>query len=358
MLCKKKFFRFNVYIIFLYFIIIFIKFSTINAEANTYRIKNLQISEPYELNFDKEKIINKAFNEAFKELIHKITLSTDREKLNITNLTSVKELIDSFEIVDEKFVDNKYSANFEVHFDKKKFLKFLEKKNIFSSIPIEKNLFLMPILLDLKKGQIYLFSENPFYLNWNNKNEKYFLLKYILPNEDLEDIGIIQNKINDIENYNFDEIISKYDVNDYAIVIIFKNEKKLRSLSKILLNNQLIILNENFDEVDLENKDSFEIVINNLKIDYENQWKKLNQINTSIKLPLTLSLDTKDYDLIQKFEKNIQELDLVSSHYIDKFSNEMTIYKIIYNSTPDKLISYLKSQGFDLDTSTKIWKIK
>ncbi len=358
MLCKKKFFRLNVYIIFLYFIIIFIKFSTINAEANTYRIKNLQISEPYELNFDKEKIIDKAFNEAFKELIYKITLSSDREKLNITNLSSIKELIDSFEIVDEEFVDNKYYANFEVHFDKKKFLRFLEKKNIFSSFPIEKNLFLMPILLDLKKGQIYLFSENPFYLNWNNKNEKYFLLKYILPNEDLEDIGIIQNKINDIENYNFDEIISKYDVNDYAIVIIFKNEKKLRSLSKILLNNQLIILNENFDEVDLENKDSFEIVINNLKIDYENQWKKLNQINTSIKLPLTLSLDTKDYDLIQKFEKNIQELDLVSSHYIDKFSNEITIYKIIYNSTPDKLISYLKSQGFDLDTSTKIWKIK
>jgi hypothetical protein len=50
----------------------------------------------------------------------------------------------------------------------------------------------MPILIDIEKKQIKLFSENPFYLNWNNKNEKHYLLKYILPNEDLEDINILK----------------------------------------------------------------------------------------------------------------------------------------------------------------------
>ena len=177
---------------------------------------------------------------AFKELMAKITISEDKKNLNSTNLKLIKSLVDSFTIVDEKFIENKYFAKFDVDFNKKQVLNFLERKNIFPSIPKEKNLFLMPILIDIEKKQISLFSENLFYLNWNNKNEKHYLLKYILPNEDLEDINILKKNINNIEDYDFSEIISKYDLKDYIIIIFFKNENQLRALSKLNFNKNLI----------------------------------------------------------------------------------------------------------------------
>ena len=58
---------------------------------------------------------------------------------------------------------------------------------------------------------------------WNIENEKYFLLEYILPNEDLEDISILSKNISSIEDYDFEEIINKYDIDDYIVAIIYKN---------------------------------------------------------------------------------------------------------------------------------------
>lgn len=355
---KKKITRFRLYIFFLLFVLFFIKFSTTSVYANTYKIIDLEISESYDLNFNKQNVIDSAFQMAFKELIAKITISEDKKNLNSTNLKLIKSLVDSFTIVDEKFIENKYFAKFDVDFNKKKVLNFLERENIFPSIPKEKNLFLMPILIDIEKKQIKLFSENPFYLNWNNKNEKHYLLKYILPNEDLEDINILKKNINNIEDYDFSEIISKYDLKDYIIIIFFKNENQLRTLSKLNLNKNLIFTNQIFLKVSFDKKESLEKIIKTLKTDYENQWKKINQINTSIKLSLTLSLNSQNYDLIKKFEKELSNLDLVSNYYIDNFSSQMTIYKIIYNGTPDKFIQEIENNGLKLDTSFRIWRIR
>ena len=355
---KKTIIRFRLYIFFLLFVLFFIKFSTTSTYANTYKIIDIEISEPYDLNFNKQNIIDSAFKIAFKELIAKITISEDKKNLNSTNIKIIESLVDSFTIVDEKFIENKYFAKFDVDFNKKQVLNFLERENVFPSIPKEKNLLLIPILVDIEKKQMLLFSENPYYLNWNEKNEKHYLLKYILPNEDLEDINIIKKNINNIEYYNFNEIITKYDIKDYIIIIFFKNKSNLKILSKVNLNNNFLISNTAFSDVNYDEQKSLENVIKILKTNYENQWKKINQINTSIRLPLTLSLNSKNYELIIKFEKHLAKLDLVSNYYIDNFSSEITIYKIIYNSTPDKFIQEIENEGLKLDTSYKIWRVQ
>ena len=356
---KKKIFTFaRFYIFFLFLLALFIKFSTTYLYANDYKIQNLEISAPYEVDFDKKKIIDKAFFLAFKELIAKITITDHSLNLYKTDLNIIKSLIDSFTIVDEKFIDNKYIAKFYVDFNKRQVLDFLEKENIFPSIPREKSLFIMPVLIDVQKNQLFLFSENPFYLNWNNNNEKYYLLKYIVPSEDIEDINLLRKNINNIEDYNFNEIISKYNLNDYIIIILFKNNKNLKVLSKLNFDNNQIINNNFFSGINLEENKSLEKVINKLKTNYENEWKKINQINTSIKLTLTLSLNSKNIKLIEKFEKEISNLDLISQYYIDYFSSENTIYKIIYNSTPKKFIQEIEKTGIKLDTSSQIWIVK
>ena len=353
---KKNYLRF--YISFLFFLIFFIKFSTTTISANPYKIVDIEISEPYELNFNKEKLMDIAFKTAFEELMLKINVSYNIKRTKYINLNIIKSLINSFSIIDEKFINNKYIAKFEVDFDKKQVHQLLERNNIFPSIPVEKNVFLMPILIDSEKSQISLFSENPFYLNWNSFNENYFLLKYILPNEDLDDFNLIKINLHNIEDYDFSEIISRYGLEDYIIVIFFNNKDKLRAFSKINLNNNLIVSNKIFPEIKNYDKNSFYNLIKKLKVYYEDEWKKINLINTSIKLPVTLSLDSKNYKLIQKFEKKLLNLDLVSNFYIDHFSSDETIYKIIYNGSPDKFATEFEIDNFKINTSYKIWRIE
>ena len=353
----KKKYRFNrsIYILFFIFLIFFIKFSTISAKANSYKIVDLEISKTYDNNFNKETVIDLAFEKAFEELILRITTLKNDELNQLASLKTIYGLVQSFSIVDEKFIDNKYVSKFEVEFDKKQVFKYLERKNIFPSIPKEKDLLLIPILIDNNKKQILLFSENPFYMNWNKSNKKYHLLNYILPNEDIEDINMIKKNINNIEEYSFNEIISKYEINDYIILILIQKENNFNALMKTNLNNKLVISNKNFE---WKENHSIEKIIEDLKIEFENQWKKLNIINVSIKLPITLSVNPKNYKLIQNLEKKLNDLDLVSNFYIDSFTNKKLIYKITYNSTPDKFINEFSNSNIKLNTSQSIWSVE
>ena len=353
----KKKYKFNIsfYILFLFFIIFFIKFSTVKVNANTYKVVDLEISKTYDNDFNKEKVIDMAFKKAFEELILRITTINGEEVNKLTSLKTIYNLVESFSIVDEKFIDNKYVSKFEVEFSKKELFRYLEKKNIFPSIPREKTLLLIPILINNERNQILLFSENPFYNNWNNYKERHHLLNYILPNEDIEDINFIKKNINNIEDYNFNEIVSKYEIDDYVILILFQKENNFNALIKAKLNNKLIITNKKFH---WKENQSMENIINYLKLEFENQWKKLNIINVSIKLPITISVNSKNYSLIKKFDKKIQNLDLVSNFYIDSINNDKLIYKIIYNSTPDKFINEFSNDSIKLNTSESIWSIE
>ena len=340
---------------FLFFIIFFTKFSTSIANANTYKISDLEISKPYDNNFNKDTVIDEAFEKAFEQIILKITTLDKNNISRLRNLKTIYSLIESFSIIDEKFIDNKYISKFEVEFNKRQLFNYLEKKNIFPSIPTEKNLLLIPLLINNQTNKVYMFSENNFYLNWNKFNKKHHLLSYILPNEDIEDINIIKKNISNIEEYDFNEIISKYIIEDYIILILFQNNNNFNALIKASLNSKSIIINKKFNWT--ENQ-TVENIINDLKLEFENQWKKLNIINISIKLPITLSVDSKNYSLSQKLEKKLYELDLVSSYHIDSFNNEKILYKIIYNSTPDKFINEFANSNIKLNTSNSVWSIE
>ena len=352
---KKKINTLSFYILFLSIFIIFIKFSTEKVLANSYKVSDIEISEPYNLNFSKEKVIDVAFKNAFEELVFTLLTSEYYYLNKDVNIKIIKSLIESFSIVDEKFIDKKYIANFDVNFNKREVLNYLYENNIYASIPQKKKLFLLPILVDTNQSDISLLSENPFYLNWTKFTKKYHLLDYVLPNEDLDDLNIIKNNINNLEDYEFKEIITKYQLKDYIIVILFKNEKSIRVLTRIKFNNEFILLNENFPYKSINN--DIEAVINSLKNSYENSWKKINLINTSIKLPITISLDSSKFTLIEKFENKIENMDLVYNYYIESFSNNEVIYKIVYNGTPNKFLEEFNTENIKVHLNNNVWKI-
>ena len=356
---KNKLLRLKkIYIFFISYFLFIIFFSTTLSQANTFKVSDIEISGPFDLNFNKNKVIDQGFKDAFNNLISMITISDDKDKIKNTKLKELKSMIDSFTISNENFINDEYNAKLEVTFDKKNILDFLEKANIFPSVPIKNKVLLIPIFVDLEFDKIYLFGDNIFYQKWNNTKKNYHLLDYLLPSEDIEDLNIIQKNYSSIDDYDFKDLIKKYDLVDYIITIIFKNKNELKVLSKVNLNNSFKVNNQIFTEVNINNEKDFEIILNKLKITYENYWKKNNEINTSIKLPITISINSKKYSKIENLEKTLSNLDLVSNFYILKFDNKDIFFRIIYNGSPKTFLIDMEKKNFNFIKDSNIWIVE
>ena len=348
----------KLYIFFISFVLFIIIFSTTFLNANNFKVSNIEISSPFELNFKKNRVIDDGFQKSFLNLLHMITTSGDRNKIKDISIKELKSMIDSFTISDEKFINNEYYAKFETTFNKKKILKFLERKNVFPSIPVRNKILLVPILVDTETNNIHLFNNNFFYEKWNDVKKSYQLLDYLLPTEDLEDLNTIQEMSNSIEAFDFTNLIAKYDLSDYIILIIYKNKNEVKTLSKINLNNSLKINNETYTKVNLENEKDLNKILENLKNIYEDHWKKNNEINTSIKLPMTLSIESKNYKKIIELETTLNNIDLITNFYILKFNNQNIQYKIIYNGSPKTFFNDMSNRNFILTMENNIWTIE
>src|SRR5210317_1065743 len=303
----------NLYIFFLLLALIKFFFSTSNLYAKGFNINNVEISTKFEINFNKEDVLDEGFDIAFNKLINTILKSSDLRKIN-----------------EEKFINQVYYVNLDVTFDKRHIFDLLEKKNIFPSLPIKNKVFLLPIIIDKNKDELFIFSNNFILNNINKDTQSNGLLEYVLPSEDLEDLKLIKDNIQNIENYDFSKIINKYFLNDYVITLLFQGSDQLRVLSKINFNNKKFIDNKTFTNLNFVTMENQNKLIQIIKTTYEDQWKLINQINTSIKLPLTISIENNESLKISKFEKTLTELDLIYDFNINKFDHKKIIYKVIF----------------------------
>jgi len=90
------------------------------ASNHILAVEELEISKEIDLEFSRTKIIDEAFKKAFYRLLSQILNSTDIKKLKNVNLREIKALVENFKIKNEIFRENKYYANFDVYFNKKK----------------------------------------------------------------------------------------------------------------------------------------------------------------------------------------------------------------------------------------------
>ena len=158
-----------------------------------------------------------------------------------------------------------------------------------------------------------------------------------------------------METYDFKEITKKYNMSDYIIMIVFKNNNKIRVFNKIFFNQKNNLKNINFSEVNLDNEEEIFKFIDNLKLVYEDFWKSQNQINTSVKLSLNISIDNSNNIKINKFEEILSDMDLIYNFYIYKFDNKNNFYKVIFNGTPDKFLEVMRDQSYNFEIKNKIW---
>ncbi len=346
------------YIFFLFLSLNIFFFSTVKCKAKSFDINNVNISRPFEINFNKNDVIDQGFKEAYQNLIKIILNSKDQKKIKQIKLNEIKGMIESFSIKEEKFINEVYYVNLGVSFNRKKIFNFLEKNNIFPSIPLKKKILLIPVIIDEKKKELLIFSNNKIFKEWNNDINKSHLIEYILPTEDLEDLNFIKDKFEIIEEYDFKEIIDKYNLSDSIILLIFKGENEIRSLSKMNIQNNIKIKNESFSNFNLNNNLKTNKMINQLKIIYEDYWKNFNQINTSIKLSLNIKVYNNDNLKIKNFEKKMSEIDLIYDFIIKKFDKDFTYYQVIFNGAPNVFLETMSENDYQFDIRKNVWLLK
>ena len=348
----------KLYIFFLFLSLLNIFFSTGISLAKTFSINDIELSTPFKINFDKKKIIDKGFVQAFNQLMLSTVQSKDHQKLKKITLNQIKSMIETFSIKEEKFINEIYYIKLNVSFNKKIVFNLLEQKDIFPSLPLKKNIIFIPIIVNQNKNQIKMFSDNIIYNQWNSNTKQYHLLNYILPTEDLEDLNIVKKNIKNIENFEFSEIARKYNIENFIVSIFFIDSDQTRLLNKISFDNKKTLKNTLIKNIDFNSNDEINKFIEILKITFEDYWKSQNEINTSVKLPLTISVENSNNIKIYQLEEKLSNMDLIYNFNIYKFDNKNNIYKIIFNGTPDKFIEVMKNNNYEFETINKIWVMK
>ena len=348
----------RLYIFFSTLALIIFFFSTEVVKAKSFEINDIEISQPFEINFDKNKVIDLGFKKAFFELVYSLIKSPDFKKIDNIRLNEIKSMVETFSIKEEKFIDQKYYVNLGVSFNKKKIFRYLEKKNIFPSRILNEQFLFIPVIINEKGNDISIFSNNPIYANWNKTNKRYQLIKYLLPSEDLEDLNLIKEKLDAIETYDFNEITKKYFLKNSIISLIFKGKNEVRILTKIYNDKNEIIKNDTFKNINIDNEMDLNFLIENLKNLFDDNWKKLNEINTSIKVPIIIKIKNDDLKKSNNFELFLDEIDMVSDYSIQKFDKEFIFYEVLFNGTVQNFINIMKNKKYNLNTQKKVWMIE
>ena len=336
------------------FIILFIS----KANSSIFKVSDIQVTEPFNSNFKKKAVVNKAMILAFKKFLTMTVSSKEMYKISSFQVNEIKNLVDSFTIKDEKFINDNYNATFEVNFNKQNTFLFVEKRNIFPSVPNTKKIIIIPILVDAFSQSINIFNQNPFYNHWNDNNKNYHLIDYILPSEDIEVVKELNEHISNLEEYNFAQITKRYNTDEYIICLIYKENNKFKVFSKIKFNKKIKIKSKLFLEKNITSSQNLQEFINEIKLIYEDEWKKNNVINRSVKLPINLSINSLKYKKNEKFEKFLSSIDQVSKYSIKSFNNKQVNYNIIFNGSPKQFLNIAVKNNFIIDTSKLIWKVE
>ena len=195
----------------IFILIIFFKTETLLSENNLFNVNNIQLEK-------KDKISNNALADqaiktGFNQLITKILLKEDGDKLKDLNFSSIKQLVSYYQITkpsEER--ENQEMVIFSVTFDKEKIHDLFYKRGLSYSEILDKELYVLPIFI--QNNEIFIFNNNFFYEKWNEIYEN-DLIEFILPLENIEIIQKINNNKNNIIDLEVSNLLQEYSKKIY-----------------------------------------------------------------------------------------------------------------------------------------------
>ena len=325
------------------------------SEENVFVIDNIKVKGEIDINFSRDKYINKAFLKSFEILMSRILLSKDSNKISDISLNKIKNLIKSFQIYEETYRKNEYKASFKIYYSEAKVKKFLGQKNI--SFSQQKNISVVFFPLFFVNDEIQDFYENFFYKKWIDIEITNEQINFILPVEDLDDISKIKEAKNRIEDLNINDFVNKYDTKNFIFAIINFQNKQLDIHLKANFDESETSKNISYELNNINNETKLYSILKDLKIQITEIWKEENLINLSIPLSIKIKFRyTKLQDLDQL--KNIfYNISFINNFSLEELDINNSFFKIDYYGNPKRLKTELLKFDYQLKNDQGYWEI-
>jgi len=343
---------------YIFFVIIFFFCLTLSkslSDENVFVIDKIKIEGNIDLNFSRDKYINKAFLESYQILISKILLARDLKKIKNIELKKIKSLVDSFQVLEENFQKDKYIAVYKVFYNDKKVKKFLGQKNISFFQPKNISAIFFPVFII--NDEIQDFNESFFYNQWKVVEIKNELINFIFPMEDLDDVSKIYKMRNKIEELNVGDLVNKYNINNYVFALIDYKKSKLKIHLKTNFNNNKISKNFLYDLDNIEDESKLKFILKDLKIQITDLWKQENIINLSTPLLIRVKFQHLNLENLDKLKKNLNNISIIENYSLEELNIKNSFFKIYYFGNPRKLRNELQKYGYRLISDQGQWKI-
>ena len=341
-------------LIFIYTILI-VLFQTGNvlSDKNIFNVNNIEISGKTSEN--KEKLVNKAFQEAFDKLIQRLLLEEDYRRLSGISLVEIKKLISYYQIKNKNKNKNK-NIEVNVFFDKTRMHNLFYNKDILYSDIISTDVIIFPLLK--VKEEYFIYTKNYFYDNWNKKKSDN-LIQYILPSESIENIQKINLNKKNIYKLDISDFFKEYEINNiiFAYIEINKDNAEVFLNSRIegkKINKSMSINKKG----DLNKKEFYEKIIVEINSVVKDLIKSQNLIDVRTPSFLNVKIQTnKRKSSLVEFNDRLEKIDLINSFYVQQLNKDYILIKIKYLGKIDKIIKKLKDQNINLKMISGEWQL-
>ena len=338
-----------------FILVVFFKTETLFSENNLFNVNNIELEKKDKIT--NNRLADQAIKKGFNQLIARILLKEDIEKLSNLKFSSIKQLVTYYQITNISNEDKKKElVNFSVTFDKNKIHNLFYKRGITYSEILDRELYILPILI--QNNEIYIFNNNFFYENWN-KFYKNDLIEFILPLENIEIIENINNYRANLINLNVSSLFQEYTKKNLTLVLI-KNDKlgNAKIYIKSIIQDKNISKNLDLKKKDLSTDKFNELVIIETKKEMINLIKAKNVIDIRTPFFLNVKLNLDKTNNLVKLNSRIKKIDSIEKLYVQEFNKDYINLRIKYLGNLQKIINQLKKENIDLKLINDQWVIK
>ena len=338
-----------------FILVVFFKTETLFSENNLFNVNNIELEKKDKMT--NNRLADQAIKKGFNQLIARILLKEDIEKLSNLKFSSIKQLVTYYQITNISNEDKKKElVNFSVTFDKNKIHNLFYKKGITYSEILDRELYILPILI--QNNEIYIFNNNFFYENWN-KFYKNDLIEFILPLENIEIIQNINNYRTNLINLNVSSLFQEYSKKNLALVLI-ENDKlgNAKIYIKSIIQDKNISKNLDLKKKELSTDKFNELVIIETKKEMINLIKAKNVIDIRTPFFLNVKLNLDKTNNLVKLNSRIKKIDSIEKLYVQEFNKDYINLRIKYLGNLQKIINQLKKENIDLKLINDQWIIK
>ena len=214
----------------------------------------------------------------------------------------------------------------------------------------------------VKGENVFIYEDNFFYNNWlksqdKTKNINDVLISYNLALENIEDLQYINLNKENLELIDIEKITSLQGIRNYAFLVIYFTEGKLRAFVKTYIENKEINKRINLRIYPENVSRTYEDSILTLKEEISQIWKAQNLIDANTPSFLDFFLDVKQMNDYLKLRSIFDSINLIEDYSVIEMTKEYTKIRLKYKGKINKLSNKLLEKKINNKIINNIWRI-